>query len=160
MADYKVHIAYITPNGEIILPGIYSDTKIDLHIARSKSIVTAVDATVEVKTTSLTDESLTIVNMEQRFSTEDVLTVFKGESIQEIVQIERVQINYATAEQLEKLKYIGKATANKVIQLRPFTSYDQLNSKVPLKNRRWEDVAVIDFKTVSEITAETNVILS
>jgi DNA uptake protein ComE-like DNA-binding protein len=160
MTDYRVHIAYITPNGEVILPGVYSDTQIDLHIARSKSIITAVDATVELKKTSLADESMPIVNMEQRFSTEDVLTVFKGESIQEIVKIERVQINYATAEQLEKLKYVGKATATKVIQLRPFTSYDQLNSKVPLKNRKWEDVAVIDFKKDSEITADTNIILS
>lgn len=159
---YKVHIAYITPNGQIIKPGVYDETEIDVTIARSKTIITAVDATVKVvKEENPLNEMPTL----QLYPTDESLVADVRDvvltPVKEQIKVENLLINQVPAPKLEALKHIGKATVQKVLDLRqvqPFQSYDDLNHRVPLpKAKKWEDVALLDFASSRQMDMESNV---
>lgn len=160
MPQYKVHIAYYNADGQLILPGIYSEKELDLNVARGKSIVTAVDANVTVTTTSTEHNEIPTVTMKLGFSNEDELGSYTVKPTEKIVKVERIQINYVDADQLEKIRGVGKATAAKIIANRPFLSYDDLDKRVPIKNKEWQDIALLDFKVDNEINLYSNVIIT
>lgn len=154
---YKVHTGYITMNGEVIFPGIYDEEVLDLAEARRKSHITQVDATVETKV-----EEKPIVSYEtKKFETvikNDKGEVVKDNRIREInleptitnTTLDTLKINSALFNDIASIKYVSRKVANNVTSERdkaPFKSYIDLNERVSLPfNRKWEDIAVIDFE--------------
>lgn len=152
---YKVHFSYITPEGELVNAGIYTPDQIDISIARSRSIITPVDATVSITTTNPLDETyITTVDGTGIKSKADVTEVVINPT-KTLTKVTKVDINAISVEDLTKVKHIGKATAEKVIaarKVKPFESYQDLNNRVSLaKQKKWEDVAIIEFKFLPRV---------
>ena len=74
----------------------------------------------------------------------------KFEPTQQILKVTPLKINSAKFEDINKIKYVGKKQAEKVVSLREetkFISYLDLDERVPLGfNRKWEDLVHIDFE--------------
>jgi DNA uptake protein ComE-like DNA-binding protein len=163
MKVYKVHVSYIDNNGVIIKDGTYNENEIDLAVARNKSIVTLVDATVNIKTQKPKQE-LELVNFNSDISVLNSVSEVKINSENSTIKIIKIKINSIDIEELKNLKYIGKATAEKVIKYREnnkIKSYAQLDDIAPLKSKSWEDITVIDFEDDGvPITLENSVIIN
>jgi hypothetical protein len=137
---YKIHPAYIDYQGKVVISGEYDETQIDVSEARLKSNCTLMNGHEFTKVLTLTPPQTTV------FGAATVKEMF-GTITQTVV--EKIKVNTATLEQLTAIKFIGKATANKVIESRGekrFNSYAELNSLVPLKGKMWEDIIVADFE--------------
>lgn len=155
--QYKVHVAYINYNGEVVAAGIYPQSRIDIAEARSKTIITTVDALVDVK-----EETPPAEVRELRFSADDSITLKTLEPANTSVKVEKLKINSADMATLEKAKGIGKATAKKIIEERnkaKFQNYPELDVRVPLRfNKAWEQTVAIDFEPAPLEITNTNTI--
>jgi hypothetical protein len=147
---FKVHIGFITSDGVRIVPGEYDGTEFDVAEARRRSYITNVlpgskDSPVEIEH-KITDDVLTKVKM--GVESGDLPTITLRQT-QELLVPKAIKINYATVAELIELKYVGKKTAERVVELRDvewFDNYGDLNRRVALQGSRvWEDVAYMDF---------------
>jgi len=66
----------------------------------------------------------------------------------------QVDINTANLTELDKIKWVGLATAEKIIQLRPFSSLDELVNVSGISEGRLEDIKSQGLACVSQETAE------
>ena len=138
--QYRIFPAYINYDGFVIPEGIYSETEIDVIEARLKSTVVLVNAS-EVGETKPTNTSLDI-----RLSP---TTDISFQNTSSVVTVKKLKINSADASEIEALKFVGKVAAHKVIEARKdakIETYAQLDRIAPLKSKKWEDIAVIDFE--------------
>lgn len=172
--NYKVHLAYLTQQGVVVKAGIYSDAEIDVAEAQKRTIITPVFSGVELKEEKLntnfsSDNPLDVTKVSLSDSgiqytsentIDDVVTtkVF-GEVTQ--LSIPTIKINTASEKDITDLKHVGKKTATKLIKLRNqkwFTSYADLDNKVPLlANKKWKDIALVDFEESPEVNLSNNV---
>lgn len=143
---YKIHLNYVTSNGQVVKAGIYEEGTFDLAEARHRSVVTLTD--IEPKTTvtdNIDDLPVTTFNND---STE--VKNIKVSSQVTTTKIDFLKINSAPLDTIAALKYVSKKNAEDVVRLRadkPFVSYSDLNKRVPLKfSRIWEDLTPIDFE--------------
>jgi DNA uptake protein ComE-like DNA-binding protein len=150
MKQFKVHVGFITSNGVIIRPGIYDDGTFDVAEARRRSYITEVNGTdiqvpVEHKAS---DNVITDIKFEP-VKNADAIELIDIRTKPTENQIKPVDINKATETEIIGLAYVGKKTAQKVIALRkevPFTDYQDLDKRVPLTSKSWEDVGYILFE--------------
>lgn len=145
--EYKVQIGFITSDNEVIKPGIYKSSDIDLAEARKKSIVTAVNANNFIASSPNPDDT---IEVKQFYSQpQDIDTKIIQPTI-EIKKINAIKINSADIKEIESIKFVGKKTAEAVIKNRedkPFANYIDLDTRVPLRgNRKWQDIAALDFE--------------
>jgi DNA uptake protein ComE-like DNA-binding protein len=139
---YKIHTAYVSGNGSLVPAGTYDAEEINLIEARQRSIVTREDATVKITKTELPNAMPVTVIGEPP----DVLDLTP-----EVIQtdVELVDINHINKTDLIALKYIGRKTAETVLEerdIRSFSGYGDLNKRAPLpRQRKWEDAHAIDF---------------
>lgn len=138
---YKIYPAYINSQGFVVHEGEYLETEIDINEARLKSTAVLVNASDFVETKPVIE------------ATENTLTpngdiLFQNTST--VSEIKKLKINSAAEEEIENLKYVGKATVQKIVaerQKTKITSYQQLDSIAPIKGGKlWKDIAVIDFE--------------
>lgn len=157
--QYKVHIAYVNSNGSIVPAGVHEEGTFDLAEARYKSIVTMLD--VEVKQTTTKVDEMPV----HKFN-EDSTELASVDMTQEVKTVKHdfLKINSADVNTITGLKYVSKKNAEEVVRLReekPFESYGDLNTRVPLKfNRVWEDITPIDFEEVVGHNTDNSIYLS
>lgn len=144
---YRIHIPYINSSGNRIADGIYSEGEFDMAEARYKSIVTLENSELKAKSVPEPD---TIKTFEVKIDDPLAVKDLKLDPTQKIIKVEPLKINSAKFEDINKIKYVGKKQADKVIELRAnkkFSNYVELNQLVPLGfNRKWEDLIAIDFE--------------
>jgi DNA uptake protein ComE-like DNA-binding protein len=141
----KVYVGYITSEGESVSPGVYDVSKIDMADAQRKSIVTYVDADVsalitEVPVIPTIQMQSSSMGMDYNVVMEPTLTT---------VKVDKLKINSVPVEKISALKYVSAKTADAVVAertIKPFDSYADLNSRVPLKSKMWELLAPLDFE--------------
>ena len=142
----KVYVGYITSEGQSVAPGIYDVSKIDMADAQKKSIVTYVDSDV----TALITEVPVIPTIQVQSSSMGMDYNMVMEPALTTVKVEKLKINSAPVEKISALKYVSAKTAESIVTeraIKPFDSYADINSRVPLKsNRLWELLAPLDFE--------------
>lgn len=154
MKQYKVHIAYIRATGEIIRPGIYNEDEIDHAEALARSYVTDISTDSFVGAGLVKEKEDNPVKDVQLTSDAKVITdqaeikeITLGKTVE--VDVEGFKINTASITAIIELKYVGKKTADKVVNARktqPFASYEDLDTRVPLPaSRKWRDVIYMNF---------------
>lgn len=149
MKQYKVHVGFITSDGVILRPGIYDDGTFDVAEARRRSYITEVNA-VEIEVPVEHKPSDNVVE-EIKFNpvtNSDAIELIDIRTKPIENQVKPVNINKATETDIIGLKFVGKKTAQKVISLRknePFTSYQDLDERVPLTSKSWEEVGYLVF---------------
>ena len=137
---YRIFPAYINSDGHTVLAGEYKEHEINIAEARQKStaiLVNASDFQSIQPTTAAPDISFVASN--------DV----SFQNVPVIVSVKKLKINSADASEIEALKFVGKVAAHKVIEARKdakIETYAQLDRIAPLKSKKWEDIAVIDFE--------------
>lgn len=100
-------------------------------------------AASSVATPTVNNSDVTIENTVS-FSVESPSTIpaaYPTETV--VIERPRVDINKATIDDLAKLPLVGVTTATKLDKERekePFTSIEDLNSRVPLKGKNWEEL--------------------
>lgn len=142
----QVYVGYITSDGQSVIPGIYDISKIDMAEAQKKSIVTYVGSDVsalitEVPVIPTIQAQSSSMGMDYNLVIEPALTT---------VTVEKLKINTAPVEKISALKYVSAKTAETIVAeraIKPFDSYADINSRVPLKaNKLWELLAPLDFE--------------
>jgi len=138
---YTVLVAYIDNDGKVVPVGDYDETSIDITEARSKSHVVLKNAS-EVK--QFIDD-LTPTDFSLGADTGNVQLKTETKKI----TVELLKINTITETDLAKIKKIPAKTKDKVLKLRPYSDYSDLNARTPLPyNQKWEDLLAIDFTRV------------
>jgi DNA uptake protein ComE-like DNA-binding protein len=138
--QYRIFPAYINYEGFVVHEGIYSETEIDITEARTKStaiLVNAEDFSVIQPTTAAPD-----INFVQ---SNDV----SFQNVPVVVSVKKLKINSCEPSEIEALKFVGKVATQKITEARKdakIVSYSQLDKIAPLKSKKWEDIAVIDFE--------------
>lgn len=152
---HRVHVGYITANGEVKKPGVYSSTDIDVAEASARSYVTLeLNYTHEPDiTSSSTISDVKVLSSGAKRDNDDDIKDIVLEPTVTSVKPKEIRINYLTLQQIIDLKYVGKKTADRVILARkdkPFTSYEDMDTRVSLPlNRQWNAVGYITFDAVT-----------
>ena len=139
---YRVHTAYVSSNGSIVPAGVYDADEFNLIEARDRSIVTVENADIKVKSTTLPN-SMPVKEIGKASDTLDL--------VPKVVQteVDLVDINSINKTDLIDLKYVGRKTAETVLEQREikrFTDYKDLNKRAPLPRQRpWEDAHAVKF---------------
>lgn len=157
MRFYKLKKNYITPSGDVYYGGDREYTDYELPAGAkvdSFSTFREVDMIpVEVKVldrsarVEVVDENNTLVRVQQNSTIieEVIKPSFKEAPITPVVKDIRINVNSATASDLESLKFVGKATATRIIEARVsglFKSIEELDAQIPLAvGRSWVDLA-------------------
>jgi DNA uptake protein ComE-like DNA-binding protein len=137
---YRIFPAYLNSSGFLVPEGIYNETEIDLDEARAKSTAILVNASdfQSVQPTTAAPDINFIASNDVSF-----------QNIPTIVSVKKLKINSAPASEIEALKFVGKVATQKITEARKdakIVSYSQLDKIAPLKSKKWEDIAVIDFE--------------
>lgn len=164
MKEYQVHVAFISANGVIFRPGIYSETEIDVAEARRRSYITLIrsgkSSKVEANTKKIDkdnkgDDKVKEVKIVADNPKEDNIDLKTVEATVIDEPLLKFKVNYANLQEFIDLKYVGKKTGEKAIRERKtkyFTDYQDLNARVPLHGtNHWEDVTLIDFESPKKI---------
>ena len=139
---YKIHTPYVSANGSLVPAGVYDPDEISLVEARQRSIVTREEANVRV-TRTVEPNSMPVIEIGEPSDTMDLTP--------EVVHtdVELLDINEIGKTALIDLKYVGRKTAEAVIEQREdkrFTDYKDLNDRAPLpRQRKWEDAHALKF---------------
>jgi len=137
---YRIFPAYINSDGHTVLAGEYKEYEIDIAEARAKStaiLVNASDFQSIQPTTAAPDINFV--------SSNDV----SFQNVPVIASVKKLKINSCAASEIEALKFVGKVATQKIVEYRKdakIESYSQLDKISPLKSKKWEDIAVIDFE--------------
>lgn len=137
---YRIFPAYLNSNGFLVPEGIYDETEIDIAEARAKSTAILVNAS-EFQTITPTNPSPDISFIPSNDLTFDNTTT--------IHTIKKLKINSCEPSEIEALKFVGKVATQKIVEARKdakISTYTQLDRIAPLKSKKWEDIAVIDFE--------------
>jgi DNA uptake protein ComE-like DNA-binding protein len=138
--QYRIFPAYINYEGFVVPEGIYSETEIDIVEARAKSTAVLVNAS-EFQTITPTNPSPDISFIPSNDLTFDNTTT--------IHTVKKLKINSCEPWEIEALKFVGKVATQKIVEARKdakISTYAQLDRIAPLKSKKWEDIAVIDFE--------------
>ena len=137
---YRIFPAYLNSSGFLVPEGEYLETEIDLNEARQRSTAILVNASdfQDIKPTTAAPDINFVQSNDVSF-----------QNVPVIVSVKKLKINSADASEIEALKFVGKVAAHKVIEARKdakIETYAQLDRIAPLKSKKWEDIAVIDFE--------------
>jgi DNA uptake protein ComE-like DNA-binding protein len=138
--QYRIFPAYINYEGFVVPEGIYSETEIDIVEARAKSTAILVNASEfqQVVPANLNPDISFIPSNDLTFDNTTTIHTVK-----------KLKINSCEPSEIEALKFVGKVATQKVAEARKdakIESYAQLDRIAPLKSKKWEDIAVIDFE--------------
>ena len=137
---YRIFPAYINSDGHTVLAGEYKEYEINLNEARQKStaiLINASDFQNVQPTTAAPD-----INFVQ---SNDI----SFQNVPVIVNVKKLKINSCEPSEIEALKFVGKVATQKIVEARKdakISTYAQLDRIAPLKSKKWEDIAVIDFE--------------
>ena len=137
---YRIFPAYINGEGHTVPAGEYYEYEINLNEARQRSTAILVNAS-EFQTVTPTNPSPDISFIPSNDLTFDNTTT--------IHTVKKLKINSADASEIEALKFVGKVATQKIVEARKdakIETYSQLDKIAPLKSKKWEDIAVIDFE--------------
>jgi DNA uptake protein ComE-like DNA-binding protein len=137
---YRIFPAYINSDGHTVLAGEYKEYEINLDEARAKSTAILVNASdfQNIQPTTAAPDINFIASNDVSF-----------QNIPTIVSVKKLKINSAPASEIEALKFVGRVATQKITEARKdakIESYAQLDRIAPLKSKKWEDIAVIDFE--------------
>ena len=137
---YRIFPAYINGDGHTVPAGEYLETEINLDEARQRSTAILVNASdfQEIKPTTAAPDINFIASNDVSF-----------QNIPVIVSVKKLKINSAESSEIEALKFVGKVATQKIVEARKdakIETYAQLDRIAPLKSKKWEDIAVIDFE--------------
>jgi DNA uptake protein ComE-like DNA-binding protein len=138
--QYRIFPAYINYEGFVVPEGIYSETEIDIVEARAKSTAVLVNAS-EFQAVTPTN-----LNPDISFIPSNDLTFDNTTTIH---TVKKLKINSCEPSEIEALKFVGKVATQKITEARKdakIETYAQLDRIAPLKSKKWEDIAVIDFE--------------
>jgi DNA uptake protein ComE-like DNA-binding protein len=138
--QYRIFPAYINYEGFVVPEGIYSETEIDIVEARAKSTAVLVNAS-EFQTVTPVNANPDISFIPSNDLTFDNTTT--------IHTVKKLKINSCEPSEIEALKFVGKVATQKITEARKdakIETYAQLDRIAPLKSKKWEDIAVIDFE--------------
>lgn len=157
MNTYKIHLPYIDSYGTLINAGIYEQGSFDLAEARYKSFVTLENASVEAVSTPVQTGTTLHFN-----PTQNTVVPLVIEAQVSTVVVPKLKINSCSKDELTSLKYVGTKTATEVLLKRKealFTSIADLDNRVPLKGKSWEDITAIDFEedTTPKVTTANSI---
>ena len=137
---YRIFPAYINGDGHTVPAGEYYEYEINLDEARQRSTAILVNAS-EFHTVTPTNPSPDISFIPSNDLTFDNTTT--------IHTIKKLKINSCEPSEIEALKFVGKVATQKIVEARKdakISTYAQLDRIAPLKSKKWEDIAVIDFE--------------
>lgn len=137
---YKIFPAYINGEGHTVPEGEYNEYEINLNEARQRSTVILVNASdfQETKPDPVAIDISMTPNCDITF-----------QNTTSVISVKKLKINSCTASEIEALKFVGKVATQKIVEARKdakIESYAQLDRIAPLKSKKWEDIAVIDFE--------------
>jgi DNA uptake protein ComE-like DNA-binding protein len=137
---YRIFPAYVNGEGHTVPAGEYYEYEINLNEARQRSTAILVNAS-EFQTITPTNPSPDISFIPSNDLTFDNTTT--------IHTVKKLKINSCEPSEIEALKFVGKVATQKIVEARKdakIESYAQLDKIAPLKSKKWEDIAVIDFE--------------
>ena len=137
---YRIFPAYINGDGHTVPAGEYYEYEINLDEARQRSTAILVNAS-DFQTVTPTTPSPDISFIPSNDLTFDNTTT--------IHTIKKLKINSCEPSEIEALKFVGKVATQKIVEARKdakISTYAQLDRIAPLKSKKWEDIAVIDFE--------------
>lgn len=137
---YRIFPAYLNSSGFLVPEGEYLETEIDLNEARQRSTAILVNASdfQNIQSTTAAPDINFIASNDVSF-----------QNIPVIASVKKLKINSAPASEIEALKFVGKVATQKITEARKdakIETYAQLDRIAPLKSKKWEDIAVIDFE--------------
>ena len=137
---YRIFPAYINYDGFVVPSGDMEEGTFDLEEARKKSTVVLTNAS---EFQNIRPESVAIDIL--MTPTNDI----NFQNTTTVHTVKKLKINSADASEIEALKFVGKVATQKIVEARKdakIESYAQLDRIAPLKSKKWEDIAVIDFE--------------
>jgi DNA uptake protein ComE-like DNA-binding protein len=137
---YRIHPAYINGQGFVVPSGEYLETEIDVNEARLKSTVVLTNASEFQETKA---EPVATIN--EMVPTGDVIF----QNVTTVATTKPLKINTAPVEDIAAIKFVGKVQAAKIVAARDnakIEKYEDLDKIAPIKYKKWQDIAVIDFE--------------
>lgn len=137
---YRIFPAYINGDGHTVPAGEYYEYEINLDEARQRSTAILVNAS-DFQTVTPTTPSPDISFIPSNDLTFDNTTTIHA--------VKKLKINSCEPSEIEALKFVSKVTTQKIVEARKdakISTYAQLDRIAPLKSKKWEDIAVIDFE--------------
>jgi DNA uptake protein ComE-like DNA-binding protein len=138
---YKIFPSYINYDGFVVHATDNAvEGTFDLEEARKKSTVILVNAS-EFQTVTPVN-----TNPDISFIPSNDLTFNNTTTIH---TVKKLKINSCEPSEIEALKFVGKVATQKITEARKdakIVSYAQLDKIAPIKSKKWEDIAVIDFE--------------
>ena len=137
---YRIFPAYLNSSGFLVPEGVYDETEIDIIEARQKSTAILINASdfQNIQPTTAAPDINFIASNDVSF-----------QNIPVIVSVKKLKINSCEPSEIEALKFVGKVATQKIVEARKdakIETYSQLDRIAPLKSKKWEDIAVIDFE--------------
>ena len=137
---YKIFPSYINYDGFVVhATDSAEEGTFDLEEARKKSTVILVNASEFQTVTPTTSPDISFIPSND-LTFDNTTTIHT---------VKKLKINSADASEIEALKFVGKVATQKIVEARKdvkIESYSQLDKIAPLKSKKWEDIAVIDFE--------------
>lgn len=151
---YRVHYPYYCTARNVNVPaGVYDEKDIDLTIGRRLSMISPANLDVESpKVETKIDQVRDVVMNADPYGVSEVNL---NPEVQH-VKLKKLKINSAPEAEIAAIKYVSKKNASDAVVERDdkkFTSYEDLNARVPLAfKRKWEDLTLVDFELLTELT--------
>jgi DNA uptake protein ComE-like DNA-binding protein len=137
---YRIFPAYVNGEGHTVAAGEYYEYEINLDEARQRSTAILVNASEFQQVVPVN------TNPDISFIPSNDLTFNNTTTIH---TVKKLKINSCEPSEIEALKFVGKVATQKITEARKdakIVSYAQLDKIAPLKSKKWEDIAVIDFE--------------